>query len=695
MKKVLLALAVLFLAVCAFTITINVPADYETIQAGINAATEGDSVLVAAGIYYENIVWPVVNGIKLIGESEETTIIDGNALANVIYFNSSNIDTTTLTTNFTIQNGSSDYGGGIRCEESSPNLTNITITCNSAVDYGGGISCRYSSNPSLENVTFTNNSANHGGGLYCFYSSNPSLENVTFTNNSAADYGGGIHCGYNANPSLENVIITNNFAYSRGGGLYCAENSSLSFSAINRCDIYSNNVENRGSGADIYSGSTISVILDTFTVINPTDYHASPLNNFTFDILNAAITEQIDADLYVSPNGDNANDGLTAQTPLKTIQYANSIILADSNNPRTIYLANGVYSPSTNGEYFPVEMISYVSLIGESEEGTILNAEDVAGVIRCRDINSATISNLTVTGGMTVYYGGGIYCYNSNPSLENITIKNNFAELDGGGIYCSNNSSPSLENVTIRYNSAVDDGGGICCLSFSNPNLVNVTIANNSALNGGGIYCYGSGLSLTNCILWNDSPQEIYGYGTIVSYSNIQGGWEGEGNIDTDPLFVDAENGDYHLLADSPCIDAGTAYFEWDGEVLVDMAEDEYYGIAPDMGALEWEGVSTEEETILPIINNYNLTNHPNPFNPSTTISFSLTTNLHENTRIEIFNIKGQLVKQLVVNPESVRDGLGNQQIIWNANKFANGVYFYKLVVDGKAIDTKKMILLK
>ncbi|MBT3168558.1 MAG: T9SS type A sorting domain-containing protein, partial [Candidatus Cloacimonetes bacterium] len=71
------------------------------------------------------------------------------------------------------------------------------------------------------------------------------------------------------------------------------------------------------------------------------------------------------------------------------------------------------------------------------------------------------------------------------------------------------------------------------------------------------------------------------------------------------------------------------------------------------------------------------------------------TTNLHEKARIEIFNIKGQLVKQLVVNPESVRDELGNQQIIWNANKFASGVYFYKLVVDGKAVDTKKMILLK
>jgi hypothetical protein len=88
-------------------------------------------------------------------------------------------------------------------------------------------------------------------------------------------------------------------------------------------------------------------------------------------------------------------------------------------------------------------------------------------------------------------------------------------------------------------------------------------------------------------------------------------------------------------------------------------------------------------------VNNYNLTNHPNPFTGETTISFSLTTNLHENTRIEIFNIKGQKVETLQITNSP------NQQIIWNADNFASGVYFYKLVVDGIAVDTKKMILLK
>ncbi len=83
------------------------------------------------------------------------------------------------------------------------------------------------------------------------------------------------------------------------------------------------------------------------------------------------------------------------------------------------------------------------------------------------------------------------------------------------------------------------------------------------------------------------------------------------------------------------------------------------------------------------------IANFPNPFTGETTISFSLTTNLHEKARIEIYNIRGQKVETLQITNSP------NQQIVWNANNFANGVYFYKLVVDGKPVDTKKMILLK
>jgi len=105
---------------------------------------------------------------------------------------------------------------------------------------------------------------------------------------------------------------------------------------------------------------------------------------------------------------------------------------------------------------------------------------------------------------------------------------------------------------------------------------------------------------VTNCILWGDSPNEIYNEGSelTVTYSDIQGDYEGEGNIDADPLFVDPGRGDYHLTPGFPCIDAGTDGapnlpdhdFEGDprimdgdqdGTPIVDMGVDEafWYGI--------------------------------------------------------------------------------------------------------------------
>ena len=78
---------------------------------------------------------------------------------------------------------------------------------------------------------------------------------------------------------------------------------------------------------------------------------------------------------------------------------------------------------------------------------------------------------------------------------------------------------------------------------------------------GGGMYNRSnSSPTVTNCVLWGDSPNEILDIGdalTTVSYTDVQGGFPGTGNIDADPLFVDPLNGDFRLSAGSPCIDAG------------------------------------------------------------------------------------------------------------------------------------------
>jgi hypothetical protein len=105
-----------------------------------------------------------------------------------------------------------------------------------------------------------------------------------------------------------------------------------------------------------------------------------------------------------------------------------------------------------------------------------------------------------------------------------------------------------LTNCIFSGNSAAN-GGGIRTYS-SNAALTNCTFSGNWADYGGGIYNYEGSPTLTNCILWGDTPQEIYvSSGTpVVTYSDVQGGWSGDGgnNIEVDPCFADP-NGDYHL----------------------------------------------------------------------------------------------------------------------------------------------------
>jgi len=382
-------------------------------------------------------------------------------------------------------------------------------------------------------------------------------------------------------------------------------------------------------------------------------------------------------DVYVDPvNGnDDLNEGQSWESPFYTITNTLPKVIGTENAPINIYLAEGTYSPSTNGETFSITMISNVNLIGQGEEVTVLDAEQTGKVIIMEDCDNNTISDLTITGGLAEgeypnYYGGGMYlddsdptlthmtisentAYNgggmslssSNPTLTNVTIANNTAEYYGGGMSLYN-SDPTLThmtisentayfgggmyldfswailtNVTISGNTAHGHGGGMH-LWISNPILTHVTISGNTAgSNGGGMYLEGSQVfinftfthvtiahntanrgggmfimmdvnkyvRLTNSIIWDNSPESIdIIVGTLnITYSDIQqGGWlaEGEGNIDSDPLFTNPENGDYTLQEDSPCIDAGTT--DTDGDGYEDITD--YCGEAPDMGAYEY-----------------------------------------------------------------------------------------------------------
>jgi hypothetical protein len=157
----------------------------------------------------------------------------------------------------------------------------------------------------------------------------------------------------------------------------------------------------------------------------------------------------------------------------------------------------------------------------------------------------------------------------------------------------------------LIYDNVSNIGSGIS-LSYSHPKITNCTIVGNTCTDvGGGIACAeDSSPRITNCVLWWNTPEQIFVADgqPVVTYSSIELGYSGQGNIDTDPAFADPTNGDYRMLPGSPCIDAAdntavppTVTVDFDGNPrLVDdpcTEPDTGNGAPPivDMGAYEYQ----------------------------------------------------------------------------------------------------------
>ena len=198
----------------------------------------------------------------------------------------------------------------------------------------------------------------------------------------------------------------------------------------------------------------------------------------------------------------------------------------------------------------------------DSNGGGISISGASAEIENCNIHNNYSMQNYSA--------GGGISFSDATGSISNSTISTNIVDDKGGGIYC-NNANLTLNHTVIVQNSA-NHGGGMYGETNSNVNIQFVTISDNNAVEGGGIYLKNNSTSLVDhTILWNDSPQEIFlspndaAAQVSVGYSDVQGGEEGvvtndngyvywfDGNIESDPLFCDPENGNYSVAANSPC----------------------------------------------------------------------------------------------------------------------------------------------
>jgi len=342
---------------------------------------------------------------------------------------------------------------------------------------------------------------------------------------------------------------------------------------------------------------------------------------------------------------------------------------------------------------------------------TANSAKSGAGLAGCHGaIQNNTISSNSAAGAYGGYCGGLYLCHGT---IQNNIIADNSATASGGGLgdcdgtiqsnTINNNSSDAgggligcdgtIQNNIISGNSSSGHGGGLYqCHGTIQSNLIcgnsaqgwggglyysygatiqNNTIYGNSADYGGGLSrCQYSGSTIRNCIVWGNTARsagaQVY-KSSEITYCCIEG-WtqDANGNIGDDPLFVNSDNDDYHLRANSPCIDAGL-----DG---VDM------GAYPDGDVIP--GIENESQV------EFSLQNYPNPFNSSTIIKYQLP----ENTKVslDVYNISGQKIKTLVDKVQNP----GLHQVKFDASNLSSGIYFYKLKTkDG--IKTEKMMLVK
>ncbi len=494
--------------------TIHVPEDFATIQGAIDAAVDGDEILVGPGTYVENI--------NLLGkaialrsvESEIVTVIDGNQSGTVITCDSGE-GPDTIIEDFTITKGLAPQGGGMRNINSSPTVLDCKFTNNLAdggSDDGGGGVFNQNSFATFQECRFSHNLADgSGGGMYNL-DSDLTVVDCAFTENAADDAGGCYTQG--GSPQFVDCMFLRNETLAvsgDGGGMSMVLGSPV----IVGC-VFQENTTNNGDGVGIHVTSASPIIFDCVFV-------------------------------------DNVSDGIGG--------FGGGMkVVADSTPTIIGCVFQQNIAPTTSGGGLYVRDSSVIVLDctfteNQSRLGGGVNIDHSSSVI----IDSSFWSNEATSGGGGLFIDGD----GESSTIINCTFADNYACEDGGGLINFLADSSYINCAFVGNSSGSLAGGVYNVVAIST--FRSCTFADNTAgIEGGGIFGgERSGQVLTNCILWANTPDPLAGPGALnVTYSNIEGGFQGEGNIDADPLFVDPEGGDYRLAAGSPCIDAGNSTVE-------------------------------------------------------------------------------------------------------------------------------------
>lgn len=400
--------ALLAACVPAPAATIHVPGEQPTIQAGIDAASYGDTVLVACDTYYEHDI-VMKSGVCLTSETGEAdcATIDAQELGRVIYC--LDVDDAASILGFTLTGGVAttaaafwdSVGGGMYCENSSPTLTDCTLSSNTAGVAGGGMFCWTNAHPTLTDCTFSGNSAGFaGGGVFCYLNSDPTLTNCTFSGNSSYE-GGGMCSLMGGFPTLTGCTFTDNTAYDGGGMI-----AFISWPELTDCTFSGN------AATSVGGGMTSSESFPTLTDCEFSDNTAADFGG-----------------------------GLRV----------------GANEFATITNCTFLGNAADRGGGVGVHSEGNLAVANSRFSGGIV--PDVRGKTVGRQ---AMFTDCTFAGNEATY-GGGVCCEDEVDSvLENCTFCLNTASNSGGGVCCDDLSTVTLTNSIIAFSLGGGAASGYC-----------------------------------------------------------------------------------------------------------------------------------------------------------------------------------------------------------------------------------------
>jgi len=528
----------------------------------------------------------------------------------------SGTDATAVLDGFTITAGNANgagtygYGSGIYNENGDPTLTNCTVENNWASSGGGGgiydvnsattlTNCsfndnwpdgmdNYNSSPTLTNCTFSGNFR----GMQNYNNSSPTLTGCTFSENERGMYNDASSptltgCTFTANngamsnwagssPTLTNCTFTQNSAVTYGGGMY-NENANP---VLTECIFTDNSADYGGAMYNYFSDTTLT---NCMFADNSAQYHSGAIRNFNSNaVLKNCTFNANSADTDGGAIGNSQSSPILTDCTF-TSNWAGSHGGAIYNNVGTPVLTDCTFSDNT------------------AFAGAGIDNQD----------SNAILTGCTFILNSTEEYGAAINNRESSPQITLCIFLRNMANDFGGGAVCNWSSSPRIRNCLFSQNYSSQYGGAV----MNNQTilvLLNCTFFQNMAGAGSalGFYSYlndpPSSIQAANCIFW-DGGDEIYKNEETdisITYSDMQGGWPGVGNFDAGPMFVDVTADDYHLLPDSPCIDAGDPnYVPAPNETDLD-GQPRVLGGRIDMGVYEQTlPVPIEVEIYPPVIN--------------------------------------------------------------------------------------------